>query len=219
MRVQLHLPLPDEQIFRYEAMDEILEVAAQNPSEEFSNRQFQDITGFKGPSVSKALSLLVDLDLLVRRDVGRKTLYRIDETRLDGSDDPLLEIPQAEFRAPLEAFVDRVTEAVSTVVGIVCFGSVARGEADRTSDIDVLVLVDAEDELVRARRTVSDVKTDLEDQRFDGQRYEFEPFVESPGSARSRGERLRPIFREGVVLYATDPLHDVKRDVFVSDDG
>ena len=213
MRVEIQIPLPDEHIFRYEAMDDILEITAQNPTDEFSNRDLQDLTGFGGPSVSKALSLLEALGLLVRRDAGRKTLYRINETRLREADDPLLEIPQAEFRNPLRAFVERLTDELSAVAGIICFGSVARGEADRVSDLDVFVLVDDED-LVNARRTVSDVKRDLEAESIDGQRYEFEVFVESAASARKRGEDLRPIFREGVTLYETELLDRVKSDAF-----
>jgi len=214
MHVEIRLPLPEEQIFRYEAMDYIVEITAQNPTDEFSNRDLQELTGFGGPSVSKAVSLLEDLSLINRRDMGRKTLYRINETRLDEADDSLLEIPQDEFRKPLRAFVDRVTDELSIVAGILCFGSVARGEADRASDVDVFVLVDEDDELVSARRTISDIKQDLEGQTFDGQRYEFEPFVESSESVRRRGEDLQPIFREGVVLHATEAFDEAKRDVF-----
>ncbi|WP_135823328.1 nucleotidyltransferase domain-containing protein [Halorussus ruber] len=214
MRVEIRLPLPDDQIFRYEAMDDILEIAAQNPTDEFTNSELQELTGFGGPSVSKALSLLETLGLVVRRDSGRKTLYRIEETRLREADDPLLEIPQAEFRKPLRAFVERVTDEVASVAGVVCFGSVARGEADRVSDIDVFVLVEADDELVRARRAVSDVKRDLEAEPIDGQRYEFEVFVESDESARNRDEDLQPILKEGIVLYETETFDRTKRDVF-----
>lgn len=216
MRVEIQLPLPDDQIFRYEAMDDILEITARNPTEEFSNSELQELTGFGGPSVSKSLSLLEALGLVVRRDSGRKTLYRIEEARLREADDPFLEIPQAEFRKPLRAFVERVTDEVP-VAGIVCFGSVARGEADRVSDIDVFVLVADDDELVTARRTVSDVKRDLEADPIDGQRYEFEVFVESTESARNRGDDLRPILKEGTVLYETETFERVKRDVFGGD--
>ncbi|WP_435180902.1 nucleotidyltransferase domain-containing protein [Halorussus sp. AFM4] len=217
MRVEIRLPLPDDQIFRYEAMDDILEITAQNPTEEFSNCELQELTGFGGPSVSKSLSLLEALGLVVRRDSGRKTLYRIEETRLREADDPFLEIPQAEFRKPLRAFVERVTDEVPSVAGVVCFGSVARGEADRVSDIDVFVLVADDDELVTARRTTSDVKRDLEADPIGGQRYEFEVFVESTESARNRGDDLRPILKEGAVLYETDALDRVRRDVFGGD--
>lgn len=214
MHVEIRVPLPNEQIFRYEAMDDIIEIVAQNPTEEFSNRQLQELTGFGGPSVSKALSLLEALELITRRDVGRKTLYRIDETRLAEADDPFLSVPQPEFRNPLQAFVDELTDELPALAGIVCFGSVARGEADRASDIDVFVLVDTDDELVTARRIVSTVKRELEGRTFEGQRYEFEPFVESPKSALRRGDDLRTIFREGVPLYTTETFDRVKQDVF-----
>ncbi|WP_458190100.1 nucleotidyltransferase domain-containing protein [Haladaptatus sp. NG-WS-4] len=214
MRVEIHLPLPEEQIFRYEAMDDILEITAHNPTSEFSNRDLQTLTGFGGPSVSKALTLLTALGLITRRDVGRKTLYQINDDHLHEADDPLLEIPQAPFRQPLKRLRDRVTEELSSIAGIVCFGSVARGEADRVSDIDLFVLTNNDDELVATRRAISKIKSDLETQAIDGQRYEFETFVESPASARRRGADLRPIFQEGVELYTTDVLQEVKHDIF-----
>ncbi|WP_206335676.1 hypothetical protein [Natronolimnobius sp. AArcel1] len=58
VEIEVRLPLPDGQIFRYEAMDDILEILAQNPPTEFGNRNLQELTGFGGPSVSKGLSLL-----------------------------------------------------------------------------------------------------------------------------------------------------------------
>lgn len=214
MDVKVRLPLPDEQIFRYGAMDDIVEIVAQNPSSEFSNRDLQRLTGYGGPSVSNALSLLTGMELLVRRDTGTKTLYRINERRLCNTDDPFLEIPQTEFREPLKRFVSRVNEELSTVAGIVCFGSVARGEADRMSDIDIFLLVGDDDELIPARRTVSDIARELEGQPVAGQRYEFEVFVESAESARRRGNDLQRIFQEGIVLADSEPLQRLKHDLF-----
>lgn len=217
MRVDVRLPLPDEQVFRYGAMDDILEIAARNPSTEFSNRDFQRLTGYGGPSISKALSLLQTLELLVKRETSTKTLYRINEQRLRNADDPLLEIPQREFRKPLTRFVERIDDELDAVGGIVCFGSVARGDADRMSDIDVFLLVADDTELVAARRTVSDVVRDLEDEPIDGQRYEFEVFTESPESARRRGDELQRIFQEGVPLVERDSLRQLRRDLFGGD--
>ncbi|WP_247004949.1 nucleotidyltransferase domain-containing protein [Halosolutus gelatinilyticus] len=213
MSVEVRLPLPDEQVFRYGAMDDSIEILARNPSEEFSNRELQRLTGYGGPSVSKALSLLEAMGVVVRRDAGNRTLYRIDERRLREPDDPLLEIPQPSFREPLRRFVRRLDDELDSIAGIVCFGSVARGEADRASDVDVFVLV-ADEEAVSARRTVADVVRDLEAEPIDGDRYEFEVFVESPESARKRGADLRPIFREGVTLVESETLRRVKHEIF-----
>lgn len=213
MRIDVTLPLPDEQIFRYEAMDTILEITAQTPSAAFSNRELQELTGFGGPSVSKALSILEKMGLLVRCETGRKTLYRINTDRLHGATDPYMDIQQSEFRRPLRRFTECVADAVSSLAGVLCFGSVARGEADRASDLDVFVLVADDDDLVSARRTISSIKHDIETEPIEGQRYEFEVFVESDASARTRGEVLRPIFQEGITLYSTETLQAVKQDV------
>lgn len=213
MNVEVRLPLPNEQVFRYAAMDDTLEILARNPSEEFSNRDLQRLTGYGGPSVSKALSLLVAMELLVRRDTGNRSLYRIDEQRLNDADDPILEIPQSEFREPVKQFLEEIDDQLSSVVGILCFGSVARGEADRASDIDVFVLV-SDTEVVSARRTISDIVRELEEKQIGGDRYEFEVFVESPESARNRGADLQPIFQEGIPLLESETLRRVRHDIF-----
>ncbi len=116
------------------------------------------------------------------------------------------------------AFVERVDDEVPSIAGILCFGSVARGEADRASDIDVFVLVGEDEDTVSARRTVSDVVRGLEEEPIDGDRYEFEVFVESPESARKRGEDLRPILQEGIPLVESETFRRVKRDVFGVDE-
>ncbi|AHG01732.1 hypothetical protein HALLA_00140 (plasmid) [Halostagnicola larsenii XH-48] len=99
------------------------------------------------------------------------------------------------------------------IAKVLCFGSVARGEADRTSGIDVFVLVD-DTEAVPAQRTVSDDLRDLEEESSSGDRYEFEVFVESPESARNRGADLQPVFQEGISLLESETLRRVKRDSF-----
>jgi predicted nucleotidyltransferase len=48
---------------------------------------------------------------------------------------------------------------LQTLVGIVAFGNVARGEADRRSDIDALVIVDGESNDRQTGRLVSRRRT------------------------------------------------------------
>lgn len=100
------------------------------------------------------------------------------------------------------------------------FGSVARGKADRQSDIDIWILVDDNDELLQARRTATDIAVDLDEKRFGkpGERYELEVLVESVESAVSHGEAddgIDKVLTEGVVVEDSDALADVK-DVVLS---
>ncbi|MDL0138599.1 nucleotidyltransferase domain-containing protein, partial [Halobacterium salinarum] len=86
--------------------------------------------------------------------------------------DPILSIPQSEFHTPIRAFVDRVETTtadandIDELLGIVVFGSVARGDADRQSDIDCFLVVDGN--RTTARRQITDLVADLEAERFDG---------------------------------------------------
>ena len=193
-------------------MDEIVQLASQNPTREFGNRELRSLTGYAGPSVTKSLNLLKELGFLCVRTEGNRTLYRINSDLVHDPKEPLLAIRQEEFRRPIVGLVERLTDELDSVVGILVFGSVARGVADRSSDIDCLVLV--EDDVVRARRVVQEVVNDLQQQRFDGDRYEFEVLVESIRTGSNRGEELRPIFQEGVTIHETKALDRVREAVF-----
>jgi predicted nucleotidyltransferase len=212
MYLELHLPLPDEQVFRYQAMGEIVQLVSENPTREFGNRELRTLTGYAGPSVTKSLDLLQQLSVLTSRTEGNRTLYSINSDILHESADPLLTIQQKEFRQPIKALIENSLNELDSIVGIIVFGSVARGEADRASDIDCLVLV--ENEVVKARRRLQDVITTLQQQRFDGERYVFETLVESVQTASNRGAELRPIFQEGIVVQETETLDRVRDTVF-----
>lgn len=100
---------------------------------------------------------------------------------------------------------------VDNIDDIHIFGSVARGEADRSSDIDCFVLVT--DEKATGQRIAHDVAHDLEEQRFAGDRYQFQVLAESTESVTNIGNRLREVFTEGIVLYGTEELQTVKQEV------
>ena len=90
---------------------------------------------------------------------------------MDGADYSLLhreaeqmidEIPQEKFRGPLKEFAKKAAEITDAILEIVVYGSVARGEADSRSDIDVFMLLcrtldaEVEDELLRLARSISE---------------------------------------------------------------
>lgn len=211
MSIDLPLPVPEGRLFRHAATSDILRLLAANPHAAFGVRDIRRATGHSPSSVTDAVDLLDATELVTVTHDGNRKLARINRDRLSDPDDPILRIPQAEFRDPVRALVDRLTDALAAVRGVVLFGSVARGEADRRSDVDCFVLV-AEDRAL-AQRTAHEVADDLADERFGGDRYEFQVLVESPETARQHGDRLRDIFAEGLALVDTETLRDLRSEV------
>lgn len=212
MQVRIDVPLPEHPIFRYGAADDILTLVAAYPNRVFTNREFRRLTGYGGPSVQNALELLLCLDLLVKNVQDGRTEYHINSARVDGSLKGIAALPQSEFHAPVRVFRERVLEAVSDPRGIVVFGSVARGEADRRSDIDVFLTVPA-DPPTEARRTVADIVADIEEEQFNGNRYTFDYHVESMTKTRAYGERMMTIMTNGILLHTTDEFEELRTEI------
>ncbi|MDY6789362.1 MAG: nucleotidyltransferase domain-containing protein [Candidatus Nanohaloarchaea archaeon] len=201
VQIQLSLPLPEERIFRYQAMDDILALLVYNYNKEFSHTELREQTGHGGETVKRALDLLRSLDLIKEREEGRKKLVRINPGKIDVPKDPIFRIPQEEFREPVRTFLSDLRNVLDEkLLGVILFGSVARGEADRRSDIDILAVV--EDNPPAARRKINSIKSRIEEEKFNGERYEFQILVESVRSAKNRSEGVRDIILDGVVLYS-----------------
>lgn len=211
--VFLTLPLPDTHVFRYQAADDILELLYRNPYREFTITELRNTTGHGGKSVHNAVEILDSLNLVQKERDGRSSQITINQERIRKPDDPLLEIPQIEFRDPVMEFLKQTKRRQKdNLIGVTLFGSVARGEADRASDIDIQVIV--ENNLLEARRDLQNVRQEIENMKFNGNRYEIQLLVESVESARKYGEKLQEIFSEGITLYSTDRLTDVREVVF-----
>lgn len=210
--VFLPLPLPEKQVFRYQAADDILELLYRNPHSEFTITQLRETTGHGGKSVDNAVKILENLNLITKTKQGRSSLIQIQQDRVQKPDDPLLRIPQKEFREPVKTLLEKIKQTNINTVGIILFGSVARGEADRASDIDIQVIV--ENNLLESRRTLQDLRQEVEDRKFNGNRYEIQLLVESVESAENYGEKLQEIFSEGITLHSTDKLDEIKEVVF-----
>jgi len=212
--IELRYPFPEDRVFRYQAMQDVLNVLIDQPYATYSMSELASLTGANKGTISKAVTLLSELDVIEIAPDGRTQQVQINRERLT-KPDPILSIPQSEFHQPVQAFLQRLQDELDGLVGVVLFGSVARGEADRASDIDLLVIVD--EDRTAARRTVQTVVSDLEDQRFEGNRYTFQPLVESTDSVQRIGDQLRPQFDDGITLVGSDQLSELRTEVYADE--
>lgn len=216
-RVCLRLrPGDDTRVFRFRAADDVIRLLVDAHESEFSMTELASETDHSRSTVWRAVELLDELGVIEIRETTQRKYVTIDPDHLE-KDDPILAIAQTEYHEPVREFVRRVeemvgeTDEIDRLLGVVVFGSVARGDADRKSDIDVFVLVDGDRTV--ARRFVSRIAAELGEERFDGDRYTFEPFVETVESAQRAGEKLRALFQEGITVSGGDEFHRVRRRV------
>jgi len=85
--------------------------------------------------------------------------------------------------------------------------SVARGEADRRSDIDLWVLV--REDRMGNQRQANQVRQSLEEDTFDGNRYAYEIDVEGLQAIPNYAGELRQIIRDGIAVHRTDEFDTV----------
>lgn len=207
--VLIPIPLGEDKVFRNQATDDILEFLYRNPHQEFGVRQLRELTGHGAQTVDTALQILNQLNLIQTRREGNKKLTSINRDRIQKPDDPILEISQEDFREPVKTLSDKIKENQDNLVAILLFGSVARGEADRASDIDIQVIV--EDDLLQSRRDIHEVRQEVENSKFEGERYEFQVLVETVETAEQYGEDLQEIFSEAVTLYSTGQFEELRQ--------
>ncbi|MFC7074355.1 nucleotidyltransferase domain-containing protein [Halovenus rubra] len=213
--ISLDIPVHDANIFKSQAVHDILSFLTRYHTDEFSITELTDAVDYSQPTITKAVDILVANDLVTDRRDGNARLVQINSGRLSRPDDPVLHIPQAEFHTPVRTAIDKLVEQLDNVVGIILYGSVARGDADRRSDIDLWVLV--EDDRMANQRTANRVRQDLEDQEFDTGRYAYEIDIESLPAVPNYTDELHDVLGDGLVVYDSEKFETVRQMVFHGD--
>jgi len=210
--ISLDIPAHDASLFKSQAVHDILSFLCRYHTDEFSITELVDAVDYSQPTISKAVDTLVANDLVTERRAGNTRLVQINQERLSHPDDPILQIPQAEFHTPVRTAVEQLVDRLDTVLGVVIYGSVARGTADRRSDIDLWVLV-KEDRMAN-QRTANTIRQGLEDQEFDTGRYAYEIDVEGLPAVPNYTEDLQEILSDGIVVHDTEKFETVREMVF-----
>lgn len=210
--VGLPIPPPEPDLFRHSATTDVLRVLIDSPYEQFTVRELGRLTDTPAQSVKRAVDILEPNGVIVATPEGNRRLISINRTRVSLPDDPILRIPQSEFHQPVRTALERLQAEIESVTGVLLFGSVARGDADRQSDIDLWVLATERG----VQHTANEVAKELGNERFDGERYEFQVLVENPDSARQHADRLREIFTDAITLVESEELTTLKQEVLNS---
>ena len=206
--ISLSIPPSDPSLFKHKATSDILLFLTNHRLSDFSLRELAAQVGHSPQSVRRAVDVLSANDLVVESPESNQRLVQINRQRLSIPDDPILRIPQAEYHQPVKAAVTKLRENISDVVGIILYGSVARGEADRRSDIDLWVLTRSG--RAESQREANAVARDLEEKKFDGNRYAYDIDVEAVQAIPAYTEDIREIIVSGIPVYQTNDFQTVE---------
>ncbi len=115
---------------------------------------------------------------------------------------------QEEFKEAAFEFAKKVSD-IDIVQSVVLFGSVAKGEADARSDVDILIIFDSPKPIssIRERIEITRISQDLE-KKFDKNMQIV--FTNREFDKLDR-QFIENVFREGIMLYGKTPQVDVEK--------
>lgn len=216
IQISIDLPLQDDRLLSGDATADILLFLTRHHDESFSMTDLADAIGYTRPTITKTVDTLSKNDLVTEEYDGPRRLVQINRDRLTIPDDPFLGIPQSEFHAPVQDATDQLRTTLDDVLAVVLYGSVARGEADRRSDIDIWVLV--REDRASNQRQANHIRQSLEEETFGGDRYAFDIDVEALQGIPTYAEELQEIIQDGIAVYQTDEF-DTVRSMILHGDG
>lgn len=216
IQISIDLPLQDDRLLSGDATADILLFLTRHHDESFSITDLADAIGYTRPTITKTVDTLSKNDLVIEEHDGPLRLVQINRDRLTIPDDPFLAIPQSEFHAPVQDATDQLRTKLDDVLAVVLYGSVARGEADRRSDIDIWVLV--REDRASNQRQANHIRQSLEEETFGGDRYAFDIDVEALQGIPTYVEELQEILHDGIAVYQTDEF-DTVRSMILHGDG
>lgn len=119
-----------------------------------------------------------------------------------------------DMEEPYGKLIEKLAEALKRRYGdrfisLVVFGSVARGEARRDSDIDLLLIIDSipkgrlerQKEFMEVEREMQDYLDELLD---EGYFVDFSPIIKTPEEALRISPLYLDIVEDGIVVYDKD---------------
>lgn len=117
----------------------VFDFLAQNPGNEFIEKEIQNSTKVSKPGVNLVLKELINKGLVQKSKRGRMFFYKVENTPF---------IKQWKILKNISVLLPLVNKFKEDVKKIILFGSWGRGENDLESDIDIFVLTNVSKERI-----------------------------------------------------------------------
>jgi hypothetical protein len=152
--------------------------------------------------------MLTRVENAARGSVNAWVLHAIEQ-RLGREVDPLFSIPDEAgiFRPVLQVITEKIVSAAPDVQAIALFGSVARGAADRASDIDLLVV---HEQRTATQRALNEMFKHFRFPAVHGDRFEVRAQVTNATGLQTlsddKDEKVQAMLSEAIWLYGPDKV-------------
>lgn len=187
-----------ERIFRWSYARDLLMFLAKNPYDSYTVSEIIKRLDIKSrDSLSKLLDAMTDAKLIESVRVGRKRFISINREYIEVPKDPLSQIPQKEYRNIVKLIVDKIRKK-KEIEKIILFGAVARGCADRMSDIDILVVGK---NVSKLQDKLGRISYDAKSGKLLSERFELNIRIISPLEYTKPRGFVKDAQMEGILLY------------------
>ncbi len=116
----------------------IVELLVSLPEKEFTGREIARLLGVSHSNVQRALRVLVEDGLASKKRTGRADVFWVNRDHFTFK--ALRELFRVKRELPERIEKDLLSAFRGSGMSVTVFGSYARGEADRRSDVDVLAI-------------------------------------------------------------------------------
>lgn len=200
---------PLDDIFQTPSSVKVLRVLFQSDLD-LTGRQIADMAGLNPQTCQNTLDRLDDLRILAIRRVGRAYLYR-----LKSNNAIVQQMLKPLFTTETNLLSNELTKVANmfsgTAIAVILFGSVARGEEDPGSDIDLCVIVENNE----AREAAEEKGDEILDHLVEVTGIVPTVLVWSRDEFRKRYDKgdglARSLFEEGRVVMGP-PVYEILRD-------
>jgi len=199
----MRVSYPLDDIFQNKNNVRVLRQLVMFPSRPFTGRGLANELEMNHATCIRALNSLADMGVISRRTIGRSSVYEIpnDSVLLKDFLKPLFE----EEAGLLNDLVDVLTKGFKqSVLSVILFGSVARGEDTPQSDVDILLVLKAGAD----RKKVGEILEENEREVYQRYRVGINTLIytskEFERMKKNRHPLIEEILAEGVLLVGKE---------------